>query len=105
MDDLNANTVQPRKVTGPVRSLFDRNKIAGSETATPECEDYLKSVGEAEMDLENVEKLFNNALDPDLINYAIYEEYAIKLRLSYLIKKAKEKNIKSMALTSIADRL
>lgn len=106
MDNLTANTIPSKGFTGSIRFLFNRNKITSDEeAATRESEDYLKSVNEAEMDLENVERLFDNALDPDLIEYAIYEEYAIKLKLSYLIKKAKEKKIKSEALTSIADRL
>lgn len=107
MDNSTANTTPSKGLTGSFRSLLNRNRIAGDEeaAATRESEDYLKSVNEAEMDLENVERLFDNALDPDLIEYAIYEEYAIKLKLSYLIKKAKEKEIKSEVLTSIADRL
>lgn len=101
MDDLTVNTSSTKG--RPIKSLRDRGSVVEAEVSDKECEDYLKSVDEAKTDLQNVERLFNNALDPDLIEYAIYEEYAIKLRLSYLIKKAKEKKIKSEIITSVTD--
>lgn len=103
MNNLTVGIESSRKRIGSTRSLFDKDKITANEASDREREDYLKSVDEAKNELDNVQKLFNNALDPDLIEYAIYQEYAIKLRISYLIKKAKEKKIKSEAITSITD--
>lgn len=59
-----------------------------------ELYEFLNVLDEAKQDLDSAQKLFDSTSDPDLIEYAIYEEYAAKLKLSYLVKRAKEKDIK-----------
>jgi hypothetical protein len=101
MDSLSTNTSTNRGFSGTIRSIFIKNNVEHGMTAGKEHKDYMDSMDEAMRSLENIETLFNSTSDPDLIEYAIYEQYAIKLKLSYLIKKAKENNIKSISYTSI----
>lgn len=85
------------KENGLLKTLFG-NRMRYGLPETDEASEYLYALELAKQELDCVNVLFNNVSDPDLINYAIYEEYAINLRISYIIKKMKEKNIKSEKL-------
>jgi hypothetical protein len=98
MTNITCNVPASRGFGGFLRAIFTRESAECETVLRDEIQDYIEAVNLAKQDLDNVQRLFNNASDPDLIEYAIYEEYALKLRLSYLIKKAKEKNIKSAYL-------
>jgi hypothetical protein len=100
MDDLSFQASTSRGLTGFIRSLFPKRRAEKEGLILDDGRGYIESVASTKRDLENVQSLFNSVSDPDLIDYAIYEEYAVKLKLSYLIKKAKEKKIKSEYYTS-----
>lgn len=40
-------------------------------------------------ELENIRSYFDTVSEPELIDYAIYREKSVLIRLSYLLKKAK----------------
>jgi hypothetical protein len=101
MDGLSCDTSTGRSFSDALRSIFIRSRAENDAAAGKEHKEYMESMDAAKRDLENIETLFNSTSDPDLIEYAIYQQYAIKLKLSYLIKKAKENNIKSVNYTSI----
>jgi hypothetical protein len=51
---------------------------------------YADEVKKAYSDLKAAENYFNNADDPDLIDFAIYDLEAAKKKYSYMLKKARQ---------------
>jgi len=101
MDNLSLGIQSNRGLGSFLRSIFSRRKNNCGISESQELQGYLDSIKSTKQDLEGIQRFFNSTCDPDLIEYAIYEEYAIKLRFSYLVKKAKEKNIKSINFTML----
>ena len=56
-----------------------------------EEEKLFASIRDAEMEWKLAEERFNQATDPDLIDFATYDIMAAKSRYEYLIKSAKKK--------------
>lgn len=54
----------------------------------------LESIDSVISEINNIRRLFENASDPKLIDYAIYMEEALKAKYIYLLKEAKEEGIK-----------
>lgn len=100
MDNLIINVKENKGILGSLKSLFSKKETDYKAIENNNAQDYINAVKAAAQELENVERLFNNTADPDLIEYAIYEQRAVKVRFSYLVKKAKEKNIKCQDLIS-----
>lgn len=48
-----------------------------------------EEIRQALQELENIRSYFDSVDEPELIDYAIYREKAILIRLSYLFKKAR----------------
>lgn len=46
----------------------------------------------AQSDWQRAETLFQEATSPELVDHAIYEVMAAKIKYNYLLKEAKEKN-------------
>jgi hypothetical protein len=51
---------------------------------------YADEVKKAYSDLKAAENYFDNADDPDLIDFAIYDLEAAKKKYSYMLKKARQ---------------
>lgn len=96
MDNLYYNVPANRGFGGFLKSLFFKQRTDYSFIEDNNIKDYFEAVRAAKLELDNIQRFFNSTADPDLIEYAIYEERAAKLKLSYLLKKAKENNIKCM---------
>ncbi len=58
-----------------------------------ERDEALESLREAHREWKDKEEYFQYVTDPDLIDYAIYEIEASKIKYIYLLKKIKETNI------------
>ena len=58
-----------------------------------EEEKILESLREAHREWKNKEEYFQSVKEPDLIDHAIYELEASKIKYIYLLKKIKEINI------------
>jgi hypothetical protein len=67
------------------------SKFKASEKT--EEEKILESLKEAHKDWKNKETYFQSVTDPDLVDHAIYELEASKIKYIYLLKKVKETNI------------
>ncbi len=67
-------------------------KLMYGEVKT-ENEEILDSIKSAHEDWINAEKYFENATDPDLIDYSIYRIEAAKTRYTYLLKLAREMGV------------
>lgn len=59
-----------------------------------ETDKLISMIKEAHSEWQDAEMLFQNATESDLIDYAIYKVEATKTKYRYLIKQAKQKNIK-----------
>ncbi len=57
-----------------------------------EEEDIIRSIREAQEEMESKEKYFNHATDPDLVDYAIYDIETSKKKYNYLLKMLKKGN-------------
>lgn len=60
-------------------------------TKDMENHEITNEIRQALDELENIRSYFDTVQDPELIDYAIYREKSILIRLSYLIKKARTK--------------
>lgn len=74
-------------------SFFTNIKSKVNAQQKLEEEKLIKMIKEAHKEWENSETYFNNATDPDLIDYAIFKVEANRTKFRYLIKQAKEKGI------------
>lgn len=101
MDNLYYNMPEDKGLSGFIKGIFTKPQIDVDLSDTNNTERYLEIIKAARRELECAEKLFEYADDPDLIEYAIFQEHASRLKLSYLIKKAKENNVKSYKLTTL----
>lgn len=60
-----------------------------------EDEEFLRDLRGAYLELQSSQSFFENAKDPDLVDYAIFRLEAAKAKYSYFLRKAKEKGITS----------
>lgn len=75
-----------------IRKILDK-KIMGIKTKKEEDE-KLRLLREAHKEWKTKEEYFNHVVDFDLVDYAIYDAQASKLKYMYLLKKIKEeKNV------------
>ncbi|MHB1127695.1 MAG: YaaL family protein [Bacillota bacterium] len=63
------------------------------DPAIPLLFSLVKTVDEARQDWISAKKLFEEATDKDLIDYAIHQIEAAERRYMYLLKKAREEGI------------
>ena len=58
-----------------------------------EKQDMVVEIKRAYSDIKSAEIFFQNVIDPELIDVAIFELEARKSRYSYLLKQAKQKGV------------
>ncbi|KPU45788.1 hypothetical protein OXPF_10240 [Oxobacter pfennigii] len=92
MDNLSYNIEPEKGFVAFIRSIFSNKAIIQKQAQQDDFNKYMEALNTARMDMENAQKLFDNVSDPDLIECAIYQEHAAKLKYSYLVRKAKESN-------------
>jgi uncharacterized protein YicC (UPF0701 family) len=65
----------------------------GTSRNTKDKEGYelCKEIRQALDELETIRSYFDTVQEPELIDYAIYREKSVLVRLSYLIKKARSR--------------
>jgi hypothetical protein len=68
-------------------------KDAGREEYDDETLDFLDEIKQAREEWIAAQNFFENATDPDLIDYAIYRIEATRRRYMYLIKQAKKADL------------
>lgn len=95
MDNAFTNMPVNRGIGFLLKSLVTKGNRAMDYAKEKEIDCFFKAVECAKQDLDSVQRLLDSTADPDIIEYAIYQERAASLRLSYLIKKAKERNIRA----------
>ena len=71
--------------------LFSREEILQSDIIK---DNITKEIEKTIKDIESAQMMFENVSNPNLIEVAIYTEQAAKKRLDFLIKEAKERDIK-----------
>ena len=57
-------------------------------------EEFFASLNKAHQEIDDAENFFNNVVDPELVDHAIYKMEAAKSKYCYLLKQAKEKGIR-----------
>lgn len=76
---MNKNTI--------LQILFSKEESLEKDNITEDIQKAIK-------DIESAQMMFQSVSNPNLIEVAIYTEQAAKKRLDYLIKEAKERNVK-----------
>lgn len=59
-----------------------------------ELEEFFLSLNKALQEINDAENFFDNVVDTELVDHAIYKMEAAKSKYVYLLKQAKEKNIR-----------
>ncbi len=77
-----------------ILNLFTNIKLKFNSQQKFEEKNLIEMIKEAHTEWKNSEKYFNDATDPDLIDYAIFKVEANRTKFRYLIKQAKEMGIK-----------
>jgi hypothetical protein len=57
-------------------------------------EEFFANLNKAHQEMYDAENFFNNVVDPVLVDHAIYKMEAAKSKYVFMLKEAKEKNIK-----------
>ena len=57
-------------------------------------EEFFLSLHNAQQEMYDAENFFDNVVDPELIDHAIYKMEAAKSKYIYLLKQARDKNIR-----------
>lgn len=75
--------------------IFSLKDIIGNVRVqeNPAGESIYQSLDKARRDWENAKNIFENATNPDLIDYAIYNVDATEKRYTYLLKQIKSKGV------------
>ncbi len=70
-------------------------KFSGAKEKAPDkTEEYVAAVNQAWKQWQLAKEYFNNVSDPELVDHAIYRLEAAQLHYTYLLKKAKEHQIR-----------
>lgn len=101
MDNVSLNLQNNKGFFGIIKYAFSRKKADDGVLELREQQYLLEELRAAKQELENIQRFFNYTSDPDLIEYAIYQEYAVKLKYSYLVKKAKERKMTSVNFMAV----
>lgn len=57
-------------------------------------EEFFLSLNKAKQEMVDAENFFNNVVDPELVDHAIYKMEAARSKYVYLLKQAKEEGIR-----------
>lgn len=85
---------RPEKIMDTVRFFSEKIKeLSGNKELTEE-EEIVNKLREAFEEWKKKEIYFESVTEPDLIDHAIYEIEASKIKYIYFLKKAKKKDIR-----------
>jgi hypothetical protein len=57
-------------------------------------DEFFLSLHRAQQEMHDAENFFNNVVDPELVDHAIYKMEAAKTKYVYLLKQAKDNGIR-----------
>lgn len=57
-------------------------------------EEFFFTLSKAQQEMYDAQNFFDNVTDPELVDHAIYKMEAAKSKYAYLLKQAKERDIK-----------
>ena len=57
-------------------------------------DEFFMSLHKAQQEMYDAQNFFDNVTDPELVEHAIYKMEAAKTKYAYLLKQAKENNIR-----------
>ncbi len=83
------NSKRPRKANNLLKLLFQGTDTNINNTG----DEILHTINIAKDEMQDAQNFFDNVIEPELIDHAIYRMEAAKSRYAFLIKKAKDKGI------------
>lgn len=78
-------------IAGTVNKIY--HQILNVPYPQTEDEKLISSIKAAYSDWQRAEAMFHEVIDPDLIDYTIYDVMATKTKYTYLLKLAKNKGL------------
>ena len=60
------------------------------QTMSPEAAEYMENLWEVWQQLQSAKSMFEQAVDPDMVEFAIYNMEARKKQFNYMVKYARE---------------
>lgn len=93
--EVSRSTKNAKKETNVLGAIsnFYAQVVNGEDVRTDE-DKMIDTIKLAHAEWRNAEAYFQNVTDPDLIDYAIYRVEAAKTKYSYLMKMARENDIR-----------
>ncbi|MTI71344.1 MAG: DUF2508 family protein [Firmicutes bacterium] len=83
------------KVYGGFKNIINLfNNLSTDDKKEREDEELLKELKHAHTEWKNAETYFHSVAENDLIDHAIYNMEAAKRKYMYLLKKAREKDLR-----------
>jgi hypothetical protein len=81
-----SNNILSSLINGLYYGIKDSEELA--------IEEFFLSLHKAQQEMYDAENFFDNVVDPELIDHAIYKMEAAKSKYVYLLKQAKDKEIR-----------
>lgn len=92
---MSTNLVTKKNKSSKLISNLINNLHFGIKDAKEEAlDEFFMSLHKAQQEMYDAENFFDNVIDPELIEHAIYKMEAAKTKYTYLLKQAKENNIR-----------
>jgi hypothetical protein len=82
------------KNSKPLTNLMNALYLRGPSMEEQALEEFFLSLDKAHQEIQDAENFFNNVIDHELVDHAIYKMEAARSKYSYLLKQAKEKGIR-----------
>jgi hypothetical protein len=81
-----SNNILSSLINGLYYGIKDSEELA--------IEEFFLSLHKAQQEMYDAENFFDNVVDPELVDHAIYKMEAAKSKYVYLLKQAKDKEIR-----------
>lgn len=82
------------KTNNILSSLINGLYYGIKDTEEQALEEFFLCLHKAQQEMYDAENFFDNVVDPELVDHAIYKMEAAKSKYVYLLKQARDKNIR-----------
>jgi hypothetical protein len=87
-------TTKKTKTSNILSSLINGLYYGIKNSEEQALDEFFFSLHSAQQEMYDAENFFDNVVDPELVDHAIYKMEAAKTKYVYLLKQARDKNIK-----------
>ncbi|MDF2892050.1 MAG: hypothetical protein K0R80_2417 [Clostridia bacterium] len=92
---MSTNLTTKRSKNGNYLSMLINSLYYGIKNSEEQAlDEFFLSLHRAQQEMYDAENFFNNVVDPELVDHAIYKMEAAKTKYVYLLKQAKDNGIR-----------